>query len=679
MDLIAFRVRMYKGIIDSGWVDVNNLTVLVGKNESGKTSLLKALHKLNPYNPEPYNMTNEWPRGRREERSEDHVVCRAKFRLSNQEAVDLLQTTGLEMVPDTVEVSRDYAGHLDINFGEEISLDISPSVDIDAILEVLPEVRDDFSGPFKKCANDCLEEVRRFVNESPPIGLKRLIQKHTSLLRDNRIRPHNPSYDMEGRFINQYPDCLNQLIQDLQQSGTPQSPQSEVHKYITEHLPTFVYMDDYRAFSGNAHLEDIQSRDSEKRLTEADKTFLTILHLSNLKLDKLVTFGQGNEEQIEQRQYDLADGADALTKIILNQFPDRRYEVEYRVDGQNFFTYVKNRPDSPLIRLEEKSKGFQWLFSFDLMLMRETEGSLKGCVILLDEPGLHLHPDAQKNLLARLEEYANGNTLLYTTHLPFMIDLNHPERIRILKEVDNKIVVTTDLVESSAEARFVLQAAFGMDASHSLLIADRNLVVEGVHDYYVLAGLSNLLKRSGKDGLLEDVRITPGPSASEAVHIAALMIGQNLDVVVLFDSDDAGRKSHDKLLKTWLTGYTEKHTKVLLLGDVVGVERDFELEDLFSEDFMKEIVKETYSKELTNAGVDEIVLEGEGMIWDRIESFMKKHNINKIHKGSIAKRLRDRLNKMKDINDLPEETTEKAIKLFQTIREALGEGETEPS
>ena len=67
MELIAFRVRMYKGIIDSGWVDVNNLTVLVGKNESGKTSLLKVLHKLNPYKseaykPEPYEIAKEWPR-----------------------------------------------------------------------------------------------------------------------------------------------------------------------------------------------------------------------------------------------------------------------------------------------------------------------------------------------------------------------------------------------------------------------------------------------------------------------------------------------------------------------------------------------------------------------------------------------------------------------------------------
>lgn len=36
MDLIAYRVKMYKGILDSGWIEVNSPMVFVGKNESGK-------------------------------------------------------------------------------------------------------------------------------------------------------------------------------------------------------------------------------------------------------------------------------------------------------------------------------------------------------------------------------------------------------------------------------------------------------------------------------------------------------------------------------------------------------------------------------------------------------------------------------------------------------------------
>ena len=85
MELIAFRVRMYKGIIDSGWVNVNRLAVLVGKNESGKTSLLKALHKFNPDSSESYDMEREWPRKHRKERNQEHVVCQVRFRLSDRD------------------------------------------------------------------------------------------------------------------------------------------------------------------------------------------------------------------------------------------------------------------------------------------------------------------------------------------------------------------------------------------------------------------------------------------------------------------------------------------------------------------------------------------------------------------------------------------------------------------
>ncbi|HBF38478.1 MAG TPA: hypothetical protein DDW50_14310, partial [Firmicutes bacterium] len=71
MRLKAFRIQMYKCIIDSGWVEVNSLTALIGKNGSGKTSLLKALYKFHPsHNEDGYSLEIEWPRSRRKERNE---------------------------------------------------------------------------------------------------------------------------------------------------------------------------------------------------------------------------------------------------------------------------------------------------------------------------------------------------------------------------------------------------------------------------------------------------------------------------------------------------------------------------------------------------------------------------------------------------------------------------------
>ena len=669
MELISFCVTMYKGILDSGSVEVNPLTVLVGKNESGKTTLLKALHKLNPHTPDPYVMAKEWPRGRRREQTEEQVVCRAKFRLSDQEKSELTQIADNAAFPDTVEVSRNYAGDLKIGFEEDIFLNKRHPDDIDNAFNILPQLQDEFGDPFKKCVEECIKEARLLAGEERFAELIELAQKHDPLLQQ-AVSPSEPPQQIENNFISQYITNLGQLIQALEPLP---SIQSKVHEYVRNHLPTFIYMDDYRAFRGTAQLNEIKSHQDSNRLTEGDKTFLTILRLSGLDLNNLVQLGQGDAETRKQRKFDLADGGATLTALISERLRQRSYEVEYDVDDQYFFTFVKDDYDPSLIELEERSKGFQWFFSFDLMFMHESDGTFEGCVILLDEPGLHLHPEAQKDLLRRLEHYAEGNTLLYTTHLPFMIDLNHPDRIRVLKEKDNSIVVTTDLVESPPEAKFVLQAALGMDASQSLLVADHNLVVEGVHDYYILAGLSNWLKRIGEEGLPEDVRITPGTSASEAVHVATFMIGQHLNVVTLFDSDDEGRRAKDKLVKKWLTQYTESHTEAILLGDAIGASGDFELEDLFSHDFIIDIVKEVYSKQLANAEVDEIVLQGEGMLWKRIEGFMKEKGI-KINKGTLAKRLRKKLSGMEDASELPDGTKEKAIKLFQVIRNALGEG-----
>ena len=668
MDLVAFRVSMYKGIVDSGWVEVNPLTVLVGKNESGKTSLLKSLHKLNPYTSEPYDMAKEWPRGRRRERDEEYIVCRAKFRLSDEDKSELVQLAERENVPETVEVSRNYAGQLEVNFGEDIFPDKLHPNDVDTACEVLPEVQEEFGDLFKQRAEACIEEAKRFAYEGRFSELSELIQPHELLLRE-AVTPSEPPQQLEFYFTDHYLQGLQELVEALEQLPLPQSA---AHEYIVEHLPTFVYMSDYKIFRGTAQLDEIQSRKDTDQLTEEDKTFLTILNLSSLDLGKLVQLGQGDTADIENRQLDIVDGAETLTATISDRFRQRRYQVEYRVDGQRFYTYVTDDHDSSLVSLEERSKGFQWFFSFDLMFMHESKETFEGCIVLLDEPGLHLHPEAQKDLLSRLEHYAKGNTLLYTTHLPFMIDLNYPDRIRVLKETDNGAVVTTDFTEDPPEARLVLQAALGMNASQSFLVADRNLVVEGVNDYWVLTELSNLLERDGENGLSEDIRITPGGSASEAVHVATFMIGQKLGVVTLLDSDDAGRNAKDKLVKNWLTRYQETQTEVILLGDAVEASRDFALEDLFPEKFVTDIVKEAYGRQLELADVNEIELEGEDILWKKIERFMEKNGI-KITKGPVTKLLRKKLSNMKDASELPPETREMAIKLFQAIRDAFPE------
>jgi predicted ATP-dependent endonuclease of OLD family len=675
MNLKAFRVYMYRCILDSGWIDVSPLTVIVGKNEAGKTTLLRALHKFNPFSPESYSMDSEWPRGHRKKRTDTQVVCAARFELSEEEKAELGRITDQSIAElSDLEITKDYAGRFEVQFPSDLFPDRLHPNNIDQICSSLPSVEEPVADIFRQKTIELAIEARRLAHEGRFSELQQLGSEQIPSLQQVMTPPEEQGIHLEHEqeYITQYQAKLDQVAQTL--LVTP-SIHNKAHEYVVKAMPTFVYMSDYQAFHGSAQLDQVKQRKDRNQLTGEDKTLLTIMELSGLDLESEVTKGQQPDR--EQRQYDLDDASATLTNEISDRWKQRRYEVQFRTDGQLFFTFVKDEHDPSLIRLEERSKGFQWFFSFDLMLMYESKGTFKGCVILLDEPGLHLHPDAQRDLLIRLEEYAKENTLIYTTHLPFMIDLRKPERIRVLNEVTGGgVVVSDDLTQSQPECKFVLQAALGMSGSTSYLVAERNLIVEGVDDFWILTELSRLLKRSGEPSLPEDLFITPAGGASEAAYVATFMIGQKLKVGVLLDSDKTGEDARDKLVKKWLTKYQSSPAHVISLGECVGTDgKEFSVEDLFPDGYYLERVNRVYQRQLSASGSQSLEINGDGQLCKRVERAMEKCNI-KFNKGSVAKTIRAELAGMNEATDLPEQTRTMAKKLFERILKIFPTEET---
>ena len=62
MKLIKFRVLNFRSIDDSGWIDIDQVTALIGTNESGKTNLMLPLWKFNPADGGEINPTADYPR-----------------------------------------------------------------------------------------------------------------------------------------------------------------------------------------------------------------------------------------------------------------------------------------------------------------------------------------------------------------------------------------------------------------------------------------------------------------------------------------------------------------------------------------------------------------------------------------------------------------------------------------
>lgn len=94
-----FRIQNFRNIDDSGWILLDQVTAFVGRNESGKTALLKALHKFNPASPEPYDPMREFPRDRYMRdfvgggsKGSDWPVCSVAFAVDDALKADMAVT-----------------------------------------------------------------------------------------------------------------------------------------------------------------------------------------------------------------------------------------------------------------------------------------------------------------------------------------------------------------------------------------------------------------------------------------------------------------------------------------------------------------------------------------------------------------------------------------------------------
>jgi len=123
MKAVRFRVRNFRNIDDSDWIPLEQVTAFVGRNESGKSALLKAFHKFNPATPEQYDAQREFPRDRytrdyvaRGSKGADWPVCSVAFALTDELKAQIgnLLESG-QGVPTEAIVTRYYDGSL--NFG----------------------------------------------------------------------------------------------------------------------------------------------------------------------------------------------------------------------------------------------------------------------------------------------------------------------------------------------------------------------------------------------------------------------------------------------------------------------------------------------------------------------------------------------------------------------------------
>jgi predicted ATP-dependent endonuclease of OLD family len=289
----------------------------------------------------------------------------------------------------------------------------------------------------------------------------------------------------------------------------------------------------------------------------------------------------------------------------------------------------------------------------------EAEAEHVNSILLLDDPGLYLHGTAQAKVVEFLEKLSQDNQVLYTTHSPFMVDVNHLERARAVYEDENGTTkVSEDVWPRDKDSLFPLQAALGYQLAQALFISKRQIIVEGLTDLWLLKALDQALRSMGRTGLRPDLVIVPCAGVTKLLPLASMLVGHDVEVAALLDGDEPARKKGKKLVEKLLAG---EDRKCLFIGDFAD-NADAEIEDIFPEDQYLSAVREAYPNVRLSFTESEKALSG---VVKKVEALFERKGLGRFDTWKPAAILRDR------ILESPETVADSTVTLIDQIYSAL--------
>lgn len=607
MRLVKARIQNYRSIKDTGVFEIESLkTILVGPNEAGKTVILKALQQLNrPEGIDGFDIIRDYPRSLYNDittgkvKPEDVEIVRGYFELEEDDKKLIpeafhncryviyrkLDNKGihyLEKAPAKItyhDASKDLArliAHLDKQFESEgETAKAKPSDAFKAII-------------------DTFSEGTSFTKENTTELLKKLDEYYTLIDEDNTKE--------EERFSK-----IKSLLKQNEEGD-------RVLKLIANRLPVFVLFNNYFKVKPSIHLEHLAER-IERNLLEDDKFYdygnICLLKLLGFTARDLANIGNTSSpnkndiealknyrDTLDNRTYQLNAASIKLTKEIKNIWnpnPNRPEAEKIRIsaDGQYLKVVVEDEIGVE-IELDQRSEGFQWIVSFFVVFFAEAMDKHKNAILLLDEPGLSLHGLKQRDFRETISRLSTTNQTIYSTHSPFLVGSDELDLVRVieLKSREEGTKVHTTISSSDPAGLLPLQEAFGYDLAQSLFAQQRNLILEGLTDYWYIEATSSLLREAKIENLDERIALVFANTAGKVVYYATILFAHKLKITALLDSDNAG----DQAAKQETLVHTLGNKNILRTKDYCDNIPKAEIEDLLRETLI-EIVKNEYGKD----------------------------------------------------------------------------------
>lgn len=697
MKLKRFRVTNFRSVDDSGWINVEDITAFVGTNESGKTNLLVPLWKLNPVRGGEINTLADYPRKRYNEirnQEDKPIFVRAQFELPTGLIEKITGLTGADAEEVKVaEVSRDFDGERYVRFPDATPVRSLSRADVAELLEAgvadieAMDATKTEEG-LKKSMLVAVAEAQGIVESVGDEVNRAILQKIRGLLKG--VDPEDatkrsiigPRY---GRLL----DEVEGMVAAVSKPGPSQV--KEARAAILREMPSFVYYANYGNLDSEIYLPhviqnmqrtDLGSREEAK--TRTLKVLFEFVKLSpqeilQLGQDQPANAGQPTSDQIQadankkKERVVLMDSASTdLTHKFRDWWKQGDYRLRFQADGNHFRILVSDDKRPEWIELEGRSTGLQWFLSFFLVFLVEAAGAHRNAVLLLDEPGMSLHPIAQKDLSAFFENLSETNQLMYTAHSPFMVEADHLDRVKaVYVDEGGTTAVSPDLRAAEGDnpqsrSIYPVHAAVGLSVSDTLLYGCQPVIVEGRSDQTYLSTIKNYLIGKGRIKPGRELVFMPSGGVKGVSSITSIITGTDEELpYAVLDSDHAGHGMANKLKQHLYSGADER---VLMVGEFTGVE-EAEVEDLFPVPFLARIIARQLPRPRDGEEEFDEVVEAGAPIIPQVEAFAKRHGIELElgWKVEVAKAVKTRLLGNRD----PMKGQDGLLDLWQELFETL--------
>lgn len=218
-------------------------------------------------------------------------------------------------------------------------------------------------------------------------------------------------------------------------------------------------------------------------------------------------------------------------------------------------TFVVQTQDGEALMLSERSNGLKWYLETFIDAQASDINGIN-VVFLLDEPGTSLHVNAQRELLSLFQHLTeNSNQVVYTTHSPYMLDVETEgvHRIRaVVKDEEGysriyKTAYDSRIAPNSQKDTLTpIINALGMNLNDTFGPAkDKiNIVTEGMSDYIYICTMAKQLGISN-----DKYAIIPSVGASNCVNLCSILHGWGCKYIAVFDYDKAGVESGGEYLR----------------------------------------------------------------------------------------------------------------------------------